>query len=77
MRTETVVRTFESMDGRHRAFILAHRDGLFSFEEDTYTSEDGYSFWTPSDGSGLYASAEAAERDARLSLPWLRDQGTG
>ncbi len=74
MPTDTVVKTFESADGTHRAFVVARPDGMFCFEEDTYTSEEGYTFWTPSDASGLYATAEAAERAARQSLPWLRDR---
>ena len=74
MSIATVVKTFESADGLRRAFLYARRDGMFFYEEETWTSEDGYTFWTPSDASGLFASAEAAEREARLSLPWLRDQ---
>jgi hypothetical protein len=62
-----------SADGKKRLLIYAAPGNLFSFEEHTYVTEDGYIFWSPSHGSGLYDSAEAAERDARLELRWLRD----
>jgi hypothetical protein len=61
-----------SADGKQRMLIMAASGNLFRFDEDTYVTEDGYTFWTPTHISGLYDSAEAAERDARLELPWLR-----
>ena len=75
-RARIAVKTIESPDGKKRVSIVKSRVGnLFSFEEETHTTdEDGYTYWSPSYGSGFYDSAEAAERDARLELPWLRDK---
>jgi hypothetical protein len=63
-----------SGDSKRRMVIRAAPGNLFCFEEDIYVTRDGYTFWSPTHGSGLYDSAQAAERDARLELPWLRDQ---
>jgi hypothetical protein len=60
-------------DGKQRLLIMAASGSFFRFEEDTYVTKDGYTFWRPTHSSGLYDSAEAAERDARIELPWLRD----
>ena len=67
------IKRLESADGLRRADIQANGHGQFGFVEHSYLSEDGDSFWTPTWFSGLYESAEAAEREARAELPWLRD----
>ena len=50
--------------------------GLFHFEE---LSEEGDphagAYLAPSHGSGLHHGAEAAEREAQATLPWLRTLG--
>jgi hypothetical protein len=65
-----------SRDGRSRLEIVAEQNGMFRFVEETEREGDEYtgSYFAPSHWSGLYASAEDAERDARLTLPWLRDE---
>lgn len=46
---------------------------LFSFEEQTLVTEDGYiTYRIPRGRGGWYDSAEAAEHAGRLELPWLR-----
>ena len=63
-----------SEDGQQRMLVMAAPGSLFRFDEDTHVSKDGYTFWSPTHMSGLYDSAEAAERAARMELPWLRDK---
>jgi len=46
--------------------------GLFRFTECSEDTDMGYVFMTPTHQSGLYESADAAEREARAMLPWLR-----
>ncbi len=76
--TERVhVRCIDSPDGRHRIVILEHRD-RFTWEVETFIEVDdgewgAYEYWGPTECSGLYESAEAAETDARKSVPWLRE----
>ena len=69
----TEVKRMSNLDGNRRMVILSEPGGLFRFEEESYVTEDGYTFWSCTNMSGLYDSAEAAERDARMELPWLRD----
>jgi len=52
---------------------MARTDGHYRFVEDSYLSEDGYTFWTPTHWSGVYETAEMAENDAKSILPWLRE----
>jgi hypothetical protein len=65
----------KSPNGLHRVEIKSNAMNLWSFEEETYdTDGDGYTYWHVVRISGLYDSAEAAERSARLEIAWLRDQ---
>ena len=74
MSTGKEIKRIESRDGKKRVFITKSTVGnLFRFEEETYRTDEDGSYWNPSYGSGLYDSAEAAERDARIELPWLRE----
>lgn len=68
-----------SPDGKRELVVHQHDNGLFSFSERFEDSEDmtvyGYgvqTFWSSAFVSGLYETAEAAERDARLTIGWLR-----
>ncbi len=70
------IRRFQSPDGLRRLIVEAEAGGLFRFTEETYETEDDYTFWTPSGQSGLYESAVAAERAARLEIPWLRSENS-
>ena len=74
MAIEHRIKTLERRDGKARLFIIERDDGCFRFEGETELEEDGYVFWSPSDVSGLYASAYEAERSARREVAWLRDQ---
>jgi hypothetical protein len=75
--TRAAVKRIESQDGTRHVEFLMGTHGLFRFlelilvnDEKDYEGE----YWTPGEYSGLYDSLEAAERDARLTLPWLGDQ---
>jgi hypothetical protein len=69
-----IIKTFRSTDGRALLHILKRADGLYSFEGKTETEIDGFVGWIPSDISGLYGTADEADRDARATVVWLRDQ---
>ena len=69
--------SFVSDDGKRRVEVFDHQDGFFSFEESHETTDivpeyGSDTYWMTSHISGLYESAEAAERDARTTVPWLR-----
>ena len=73
-----VVRTYASPDGKHRLEILDNQNGFYAFEEISETVEHipdlgPETFWTSSHCSGLYSSLNAAEQDAKLTIPWFRD----
>lgn len=74
---KTILRSFESLDAKRRLEIYDHEDGFYSYEEVYEAVEDipDYgleTYWGISYVSGLFDSAEAAECDAKLGIPWLR-----
>jgi len=68
------IKTFERADGKARLFILERDDGFYMFQGESEQEDDGYTFWAPSDCSGLYDSAKTAEREAVGLVPWLKRQ---
>jgi hypothetical protein len=76
MSNERPIKTFERPDGKQRLSIMARDDGLYRFVESSefYAGVVDVLYWAPTYWSGIYETAEAAERDARLIIPWLRDQ---
>jgi hypothetical protein len=74
-----LIKRVESPDGARALEIFHGNHGLFRFDEmkwcapdiDDPYEEEGY--WAPTMCSGLYDSADTAERDARAELPWLRE----
>lgn len=72
----TPVERIEGRDGTRLVAITARGGGLFGFEELSLVTQDGYTFWTPTYCSGLYDTPDAAERDARATLPRLRHPGS-
>ncbi len=68
------VKQVVSSDGLRRMTVQTASGPLFTYTEERWRTEDGYQWWEPSGWSGLYASAEEAEKAARAELPWLRDQ---
>lgn len=80
-----VVKTLRRPDSPAQVEILDCNNGLFVFEEKAWTVEDDPAtgepeldgYWLPIFVSGYYANAEAAETDARATIPWLREQPAG
>jgi len=79
-----VVKTFLRADQRRRVRIFRREDGLFSFDEATRVNfPNGDRRWAPLLPYSTFCdTAEAAEREARATIPWLRsvsepsDRGT-
>jgi hypothetical protein len=69
-----IVLTFVSADGKHRIFITEREDNRASYEVEIYVMAFGHAHWSSAWSSGLYENAVAAERAARLEIPWLREQ---
>lgn len=77
MMRETIV---TSLDGKRRFHLYDRGDGFFSFDETFQAIEDlsdvggpVETYWAEGYHSGLYESAEEAQREARALLPWLQD----
>jgi hypothetical protein len=73
-----LVKRIERADAARALEILRGDHGLFRFDEMKWygPTEDPYEdegYWSPTMSSGLYDSADAAERDARAEIPWLRE----
>jgi len=69
-------------DGKRKLDIYHRPDGLYSFEESVVEVEiapdpdfdpEGTIYWLCTHMSGLFESLEAADAEAKASLPWLRD----
>ena len=62
-----------------RLVLIAEPNGMWRFEEESEQEVDEYTgrHFAPTHVSGLYESADAAERDARATLQWLRHQAEG
>lgn len=62
-----------------RVVIITRSDGLYRYEQERFfhpaSEDEGIEFgWQRSGGSGLFQTATDAERDARQTVPWVRDQ---
>lgn len=57
-----------------RLILIGEMNGMWRFVEDSHYDGDEYTgpYFAPTHFSGLYETADAAERDARAMLPWLR-----
>jgi hypothetical protein len=73
-----LLKRIERADGTRAVEIFRGDHGLFRFDEVKWHEpaiDDAYEYegyWAPSMCSGLYDSADAAERDARAEIVWLR-----
>ncbi|MDR6147825.1 hypothetical protein QE363_003618 [Sphingomonas sp. SORGH_AS870] len=58
-----------------RLTLIGDTNGMWRFVEDSDYEGDEYTgpYFAPTHLSGLYESADAAERDARAMLAWVRD----
>jgi len=80
---EPALRQFWSQDRRKVVSIVEAAGRFFRFVEDTEVHEpatsfmEAYWYWEETHRSGLYETAEEAEKEALLALPWLTpDRGT-
>lgn len=71
MADNVVLRTIWSVDRKHWLEIFRRPDGHFGFVAHSQQTEDGDTFWAPTEFSGIYDEANRAEADALLSMPWL------
>jgi hypothetical protein len=74
MANERCIKTIERADGKARLFIFGRDDGRYRYEGEAEQQEDGDVFVAPDGVSGLFESAEAAEQNAAVEVPWLRRQ---
>lgn len=67
-----------SLDGLHCLWVFRRSDGFYAYEHATLrheVDENGSCSWWADAGegrSGLFATAEAAEQEARGAIGWLR-----
>ena len=65
------IRSFHSPDGLHQLVIFQRPDGFFGYASERFTVEDGDAYWEPAEASGIYESAEKAERSALSEVTWF------
>ena len=86
----SMVKTFESCDGRERVLILHGPDGTYTYQRQWLSvalphsdpdspiinaSNELEGAWgPPGPDCGIYDSADTAESEARLRVPWLVDE---
>ncbi|WP_333701165.1 hypothetical protein [Sphingobium yanoikuyae] len=75
------VKGYIKRDGKKKLHIFKKANAIFQFieltvdlviEPDEELFEEGEIYWGCAHTSGLYDSSEAAETDAKRSVPWLR-----
>ncbi len=75
MTTYSPVKRIDAPDGLRYVEIRVSRDvHLFRFVEMVHGVEkhSGYEYWYPAYTSGLFADAQSAEREAVMTIEWLR-----
>ena len=86
----STIKTFESPDGRQRVLISRRPDGVYTYRRQWLsatlpnddpdnpigqTSDERDGPWgPPGPDCGIYDSPDTAETEARLRVPWLRQQ---
>ena len=69
-----ILKTFIGAEGECRVQVYKRPDGMFGFSEAVRAYDpDGERCWTPASASGICASAEIAEVEARARIAWLRE----
>jgi len=74
-----IVKSWRHPKGGAVAYVVESPKGLFKFIEEReeyqppFDGLEGYAYVVP-EQSGLYATCADAERAARLTIPWLRDE---
>lgn len=78
-RSGRLVEQWSSLDGLRCLWVFETPSGLYTYEEGVLQHEDDengqWSWWDGADrgGSGLFDTAEAAGREARAVIDWLRE----
>ena len=72
MSDARIVRSIWSSDRKHWFDVYRRPDGHYGFVGISQTTEDGDTFWSGTDYSGIYETADEAERDALEAVPWLK-----
>lgn len=67
-------KVIDRADGKAKVYILARHDGFYEYrgEAEVQGVEHEGVYWSPTEISGLFASAQEAERAAFGDVPWLR-----
>lgn len=73
-----VVKSLTSQDGKNRIDFERLADGFYQFEtfDDRYRHDADFQnppHWSIAKTSGLYATLDAAEADAKSEFHWLTD----
>lgn len=70
------IKVIDRADGKAKLYILARQDGFYEYRGEAEIQGDEYEgcYWSPTEMSGLFASAQEAERAAFDEVPWLRQQ---
>jgi hypothetical protein len=70
------IKVIDRADGKAKVYILARHDGLCEYRGEAEIEGDEYEgvYWSPTERSGLFASAQEAEHAACDEVPWLRRQ---
>ena len=74
MIRDVCVKFIARPDGNARIEIFSRPDGLFFFEECTFSKEEFENCFIPSYTSGLYSSEDEALKEAHVIIPWLRPE---
>jgi hypothetical protein len=70
------IKVIDRADGKAKVFILARDDGLYEYRGEIEVQGNEYEgiYWSSTEMSGLFGSADEAERGAHDDVPWLRQQ---
>jgi hypothetical protein len=78
--TKHEIKRLDRTDGKRYVSVMARGDGRYEYEEWDEDFEDLRDvgglierIWVPLEFSGIYGSADEAERDTRLTVPRLRE----
>jgi len=68
------IKVIDRADGKAKVYILARHDGFYEYRGEAEIQGDQYEgvYWSPTERSGLFASADEAERAEFDDVPWLR-----
>jgi hypothetical protein len=70
------IKVIDRADGKAKVYILARRDGFYEYRGEAEIRGDEYEgvYWSPTEISGIFASAHEAEQAAFDDVPWLRQE---